>query len=409
MFISFTAMVNAQTELTIEGQTYSNSDTTWLGVNIPRSSPAKLTFRNNSITSSNTLGYMLLAGDEGSTANNNNLDNAVITGNRFNWTGTNMTVITHGLFTGHQRNIVIKYNYLNNVPMGVIRKSSNNMSDTGGAIAYNIIKGGTVGINIKGLSNVKIYNNTLYTDRTTSETWRPLIYIYKNTDRGNNSAASGTNIYNNIFYTKYQTFAITISQTECLTDFKCDYNIYWCENGAPRFNIADSVKTFAEWQALGYDTHSVVINPDFKDFINFVPKARLNYGMTLESTWKHGLSTDAVWGTSDPETSSQNGKWQVGARIYKESVNIKPVKKNSRNNISIYPNPARKFINVSNTEIYHEPHTIRIFDIAGTLCLEKLLKHDKSNKVAIDLKPGLYIIQVRTDSSVVLVQKLNIV
>ena len=47
--------VNSQTILTIEGQTYTNSDETWSGVNIPRSVPTTLTFKNNSISSINQI------------------------------------------------------------------------------------------------------------------------------------------------------------------------------------------------------------------------------------------------------------------------------------------------------------------------------------------------------------------
>ena len=61
---------------------------------------------------------------------------------------------------------------------------------------------------------------------------------------------------------------------ESLTGFESDYNVYYCETGSPKFNAGGSVKTFAQWQALGYDIHSVVINPNFKDFINFVPVSK---------------------------------------------------------------------------------------------------------------------------------------
>ena len=67
---------------------------------------------------------------------------------------------------------------------------------------------------------------------------------------------------------------------------------------------------------MGYDTHSVVINPNFINFTDFVPGDRLDYGNDLGITWQKGLSVDAVWGSTDPETANQNGTWQVGARIY---------------------------------------------------------------------------------------------
>ena len=319
-FLLITMSVYAQTALTIQGQTYTNSDETWMGVVIPRSSPTTLTFKNNSVRSSNLYGYMLEAGDEVKAANNNNLNGAIITGNRFTWTGTDMKSITHGLFTGHNINVNIKYNYLDHVPMGIIRKSTTNMVNTSGGVAYNIVRSTNVGIVIKGMSGVCIYNNTLYQDRTTSETGRGLVDIYSNSDVTPKSVSHGTKICNNIFYTKFQTFAINVMDQESLTGLECDYNIYYCESGSPKFNAGGSVKTFTEWQAMGYDTHSKVVNPNFKDFVNFVPGARLDYGKDLGSEWAKGLSVNARWGTTDPETANQNGKWQVGAIVYKEII-----------------------------------------------------------------------------------------
>lgn len=314
--------VCAQTVLTIEGETYTNADDTWSGVNTPRTEPTVFTFKNNSITSINRYGYMLQAGDEVASVNNNNLDGALITGNKFAWSGTDMTIITHGLFTGHNINVVIKYNYLDHVPMAIIRKSTTNMSNTASGVAYNIIKSPNVGIVIKGMSGVCIYNNTLYQDRNTSETGRGLIDIYTNSSSSPMSVSHGTKIYNNIFYTKHETYCINVMDQESLTDFESDYNVFYCETGSPKFNAGGSVKTFAQWQALGYDTHSVVINPNFKDFVNFVPAARLDYGKDLGSEWKGGLSVNAKWGTTDPATTSQNDKWQVGAVIHAAPVEV---------------------------------------------------------------------------------------
>jgi len=320
LFLLLSVTLKSQISLTIEGKIYTNSDASWVGVNIARAVPTTLMFKNNSITSSNITGYMLQAGDEGISSTNNNLDNAIITGNKFVWKGTDMKSITHGLFDAHNINTIIKYNYLDHVPMGIIRKSANNMVNTSGGVAYNIVKSGAVGINIKGMSNVNVYNNTMYTDRTTSETWRGLIFIYTNKDITPYSVSHGTKIYNNIFYTKHQTYCIQIDDPESAIGLESDYNIFYCESGTPVFYYCGSRKTFAEWQALGYDTHSKVINPNFKDLVNFVPTARLDYGKDLGSGWAKGLSVNARWGTTDPETANQNGKWQLGAIVYEEIV-----------------------------------------------------------------------------------------
>jgi uncharacterized repeat protein (TIGR02059 family) len=308
-----------QNDLIISGKTYNNSEDSWQGVNIPRETKVNLVFSNNTITSANRYGYMLQAGDESPASSNNNLDNAIITGNRFNWTGKDMTVIPHGIFTGHNKNVSIKYNYLSYVPMGIVRKSGNNMANTSGGIAYNIVKGGAVAVVVKGMSNVNIFNNTFYNDRTKVQTWRPLVYIYTNTDRGVYSVSHGTRIYNNIFYTRYQTPMISVLDQESLNGLESDYNVFWCENGAPVFEFNGTQISFDEWKAMGYDLHSTVINPRFNDLNSFVPAERLNLGTSLGDEWKEGLSVNARWGAGDPETTSQDSNWQVGAVLYGET------------------------------------------------------------------------------------------
>ena len=319
-----TAMLSGQTILTIEGKTYKNQDDTWYGVNIARSKPTTLTFRNNAITSVNRYGYLLSAGDEVPGAYNNNLDGAVITGNMLTWNGTpEIGIIPHGIFTGYNINMQVKYNYLNKVPMAIIRKS-NGMTDVSGVVSYNIVKNPGVGVVVKGMNGVRIFNNTFYSSLTTDQTNRAIIDIYENTSVTPAGSAKGVKIYNNIFYTKNRLKNISITSS-CLSGFECDYNIYYCESGSPVFLVNDSVKTFAEWQAMGYDTHSRVINPNFKDLVSFVPAARLDYGTDLGQAFATGLAVNAKWGTTSPSTATQNGRWQVGAVIYKEVAEPVPI------------------------------------------------------------------------------------
>ena len=334
-----TAVLSGQTALTIEGKTYTNPDDTWYGVNIARTQLTTLVFRNNAITSVNRYGYLLSAGDEVPGAYNNNLDGAVITGNVLTWNGTpEPGIIPHGIFTGYNINVNVKYNYLNKVPMAIIRKS-NGMTDVSGAVAYNIIKDPGIGVVVKGMNGVRIYNNTFYSALTPSQSNRALIDIYENPSVTPAGSATGTKIFNNIFYTKSNLKNISIT-APCLAGFESDYNIFYCESGTPVFSVDGALKTFAQWQAMGYDRHSVVINPGFKDFVNFVPASRLDYGTDLGATWSEGLSVNARWGTTSPETASQNGKWQVGAVIYKESSPVNPPLVNSPPLITI-ASPAK--------------------------------------------------------------------
>jgi hypothetical protein len=149
------------------------------------------------------------------------------------------------------------------------------------------------------------------------------ILISPNGDYTPSLGSTNTKIYNNIFYATSSVVMIKIYNNS-RTGFVSDYNIFYCSSGAPIFQIAanDGSTTsynFAQWQALGYDTHSRIdINPNFIDTTNFVPTARLNYGTSsVGSEFQTGLSTSAVWTVGvSPATQDQNGLWQVGARIY---------------------------------------------------------------------------------------------
>ena len=128
--------------------------------------------------------------------------------------------------------------------------------------------------------------------------------------------ATGAKIKNNIFYTVVGQYNIAIHDSACLPGFESDYNLFYCESGTPHFNYLEGDKTFAQWQALGYDLHSIVINPNFNNTTDFVPAARLNYGTDLGINYNMGLSVSATWIVGiAPTTNVQSGTWQVGARV----------------------------------------------------------------------------------------------
>lgn len=315
--------------ITVNGQTITNTSTSWNGYAPDKSVVNTFTFTNNLIDSVNNTGYMLNAGDEIVSSTNGNLNGSIITGNKFNWHGTGVgesNISTHTLFTGYEINGTIKYNLLVNPVYGIQLKASG-VSNTAGIVSYNIINNPRLtAIPVKGIKDCKIYNNTIYstqpfyTNGSTAGVWRGLIDIYGNTDEGQSlttSNSSGCIIKNNIFYTKYQIYNIAIHDSQSAANFQSDYNVFYCEAGTPIFNYLESSKTFAQWQALGFDTHSIVVNPNFTNFIDFTPATRLDYGTNLGTTYQTGLTLSATWvvGTT-PATTNQNGTWQVGARLF---------------------------------------------------------------------------------------------
>lgn len=317
----------AQDTLLIEGQKLI--DTTFIdypcggsyGITVNRSKPVKFIFKNNYVETCNIRGYMLEAGQEGIGSYTNNFQGAEITGNKFNWVGNqDSATITHGIFTGYHTDVRVMYNYLDHVPMGVIRKS-NGLTDTAGVIAYNIIVSPpAVGVVVKGMNGVRIYNNTFFSEDSMyvsggTGTWRGLIDIYMNDGTDPIGTATGVKIKNNIFYTRHRIRNINVMDEECLEGFECDYNIYWCEDGNPIFALEGRHYTFAEWQSMGYDLHSQVINPHFKDFVNFVPEMRLQWGTPTE--FDMGIAASDYWVTGfDPVLVRQGEYWQQGARVY---------------------------------------------------------------------------------------------
>jgi hypothetical protein len=79
LLLLFTTALFSQVPLIIEGQVIVDTETgVSNGYNIPRNQVTALTFRNNKMTSVNSVGYILQAGDERPGLNNNHLDGTVL-------------------------------------------------------------------------------------------------------------------------------------------------------------------------------------------------------------------------------------------------------------------------------------------------------------------------------------------
>lgn len=101
VLLFFNAALYSQEVLVIREQEFIDTETgVSQGVNVPRSVKTQFEFLNNSVTSVNSFGYLLQAGDENPAATNNNLDGEIISGNRFVWNGTDETSMTHACSPG---------------------------------------------------------------------------------------------------------------------------------------------------------------------------------------------------------------------------------------------------------------------------------------------------------------------
>lgn len=381
LFIAINSFfLNAQSLYKIEGKSINNTETgTWYGINIPRNVPTKLVFHNNSISSVNSEGYLLQAGDENPSPRDNNLDNMEITGNLFTWNGIDdPTIITHGVFTGYNINSTVNYNKLLNVPYGIIFKSGSdsgeNMTFTSGGCSYNICKNGVFAVRMKGINGVKVFNNTFYSD---SDNSKYLLLITSNHDRAKPAPSTDSKVFNNIFFTTKNIPMISL-ESGCLSGFESDYNVFWYTEGEPVFAIDGVNYTWQQWTAMGYDTHSKILNPKFNNTFDFVPEKALDFGKDLGKDWEKGLAPSATWNPGQaPATVTQNGNWQIGA-IVKGTIVEQP-KSDDSESFNILPNPSN---GVFQLKINNMPETgvlVEIKNIQGQKILEKKITESITN------------------------------
>lgn len=384
---------NAQIDLTIENTIYVSTDVNWTGVNIPRSTPTNLIFRNNSITSVNPGAYMLRCGDDLPSGNNNNLDGAIISGNKLLWIGEEGTQSTHGMINGYSINYHTRYNYVDNASFGIVYEGIEGMTYTEGGLYYNVLrKGRTNQVIMNGQNNVAVYNNTFYTSRPNYSA----SFIKVDLLRQVTPTATSNNIKikNNIFYSVNNVSMIAVDDSS-FHSLECDYNIYWNENSInnePTFYSIDSLKfwTWGEWRAFGFDEHSLVLNPNFTNNIDLVPLSRLDYGTDLGGAYNKGLAIDAEWGNGYPATELQGDNWQVGAYVYSSTSSIEH---DDFLKFKIYPNPNNGYFEVDfNDELADNSYSLSIINISGVKVYEDRLLNRQSIKVfkLPGLSSGIY-------------------
>lgn len=316
--LSLTLVIYSQKVVTLDGL---DTDVYY----VQRTSPRLLTIRSSLFASDRSNGIVLHAGDDSYVASNyNNLDGAKIIGNMFVWkTRPPFRGLLHGAVMGYNINYTTSHNYADGIPYAFIYKGGNRipMTWTSGSHSYNIHRNVKVGTVVKGMSGVRIYNNTYYNTRYNN--WHHIGILENNgADQTPPYApAKNTEIINNIFFQKSNSPAIRVYKggTEGLT---IDYNIYYCEDcidHKPRFEVEGRSVSWSEWQAMGYDTHSRIMDPAFIDTVKMIPVKRLDYGKDLGDGYSVGLATTAEWKVGQyPDTAKQNGKWQVGAVIREE-------------------------------------------------------------------------------------------
>jgi hypothetical protein len=133
---------------------------------------------------------------------------------------------------------------------------------------------------------------------------------------------------------------VFLEQVSNIDGFECDYNIYYStRTDGKMFAIGVNMYTFAEWQALGYDAHSILLTSESQmkslfndydggDYTLKTGSPAIGAGVDLGATYKTGLQLLTDWGGDNDidtpfiVTKEQGANWDIGAFI--SSVNTVP-------------------------------------------------------------------------------------
>lgn len=342
------------------------------GYDIPRTSPISLIVKNSRFSTAFSSQYILLAGhDEHYPAYENNVDNAIITGNVFKYTGNDAGSGLHTIMAGNNKNYHIKFNhFIWTAYATVYEQYPTTGAYTSGGHSYNV-HNNIKNIRLGGVNGLRIYNNTFYTSRSYTDA---LIFLMDNVS--DNSPTTNIKIKNNIFYRKRGTSILQIN-ADCLAGLECDYNVYYCKAGNPTFFIdGQGTKTWEQWRALGYDAHSVVRDPYFIDTISFVPSQPIYIGTNLGEEFGYGLAPETQWKVgAHPDTVQQGNSWQAGARIYNSNILVPElmqsvIEESAPARLVLIYNVALVNVvpDISSFNVYvnSAPRTIKLVEVSGS-------------------------------------------
>lgn len=271
--------------------------------------------------SSLATGYAVGIGTEAASAGSNTLTSVIITetasyGPNYD---NSASLAPHGVFVGFQAGDV-NVNYNRNIGVGssYVFKGDNTdyaVSDCG----YNLSINDFIGLVLSGSKNVFTHNKTIINPK------QKAFILYANV--GSNGS-TGATVKNCIAISP--SVILWDIDTYSLSGLTADYNIYYCPLEKP-FVVAGVAKTFAEWQSLGYDTHSVMLSSlaeakalfvDY-DNMNFAlpaNSAAIGFGQNLGEPHNVGLDASTNWGseTQMPNviTKQQPVLWDCGAYIH---------------------------------------------------------------------------------------------
>ena len=218
-----------------------------------------LQIKNNTLRSRSTSDMIVIVGTDAADAGSTKLNGGIIENNTIYaaiyYDPSQVTSDTHAIYYSQNVNAIIRYNTIIGAGMGVVIKGTGEAYSSGGVYYNKIINSNAVAsIRIKGVKNVPVYNNSVYSNSTLTSR---LVYI---TEYNAGETATGTILKNNILYCG-NCNAVEINDGS-QTNFVSDYNNIFRDTGTIIGVMgATTYSNFSSWQTAGFDTHGVNANP----------------------------------------------------------------------------------------------------------------------------------------------------
>ncbi len=285
-------------------------------------SSGNLLSNNLCVYTGNLTGLIYSVGSNDVDVNKNKCHNNIISQN-YGKGNYSPTVGTHGILYGFSKGIV-KHNFIKNCTYGLVSKHDTAL---GSDILYNVLVDNSIGLYLKGVDSSNVFGNTIISRTALAQT---CLQMSSNFDVGSSSVAiKGSIIKNNIMIAESDGVLVFAATASDLDNTTFDYNIYYATDLDSCFRIQNTYYTFAQWQALGYDTHSILLTEeqfnnlftdyDNDDFSLKTGSAAIGAGEDLGASYNTGLSSATVWSEiaiPAVTTKTQGASWDIGAYIH---------------------------------------------------------------------------------------------
>ncbi len=273
---------------------------------------AVATITHNVLTHTGGAGeqYIIRVGEESANSYQYAYDGVIITDNRV--TGFNAIGNCHAVFVGFNRNAVIARNYISNAGYGVVVKGTEGTDYTAGGILHNVIYNCDIGIRIKGVDDVVVVNNTVYS---------PHALIVTGNVGGDES--TGVVLKNNILCGTGGCLLQIGSSTDLSTLAASDYatNCLYVYSSGSYVKYQGINYTYAAWVALGYDNGSIntdplLANPMTGDFTLLAGSPCIDAGTNLGDLYDDALAPSSTWPfVATLDQDDYGTAWELGAYL----------------------------------------------------------------------------------------------